>query len=595
MIEYSVKYARRPVPETGRSTGLAAGTQPQKRRQNPTIQTHPQMVQNTFRNSQPLQITLIAILVIGLVVGGIPAIAAAQTAQSGQSGDVVGYPDITFAAGSGAVSAGESGEMSVSVVNRGRIIKFGPSQYEDTVTTARGLTLELQDENVPINIQTEQVAVGNFPIGSAQQTVSYTVPDDAEPGTYEVPVEYEYAHTRHIRYDASGNDEGTDATRTETGSIPIRIKEDARFEVVETNATTQVGDDSDISFTLRNTGSEIARGASVSAESKSSSLTFESGSTSSTTSVGDWEPGETRTVTYRAALESGAAVRGYSAELVVNYDDIDGISRSSEPITTTVQSIPEQSFAFSDVSSSLRVGEDGVITGTIENTGPKTVRSVAIRPVDNPATVIPGEDSSAVGSLDPGESTSFRLPMEITSEAEVGEKLLNLDVQYRDGDSDRHSYKKLDILANIEPARDEFNLAVSDRTITVGNSRVVTVEVTNNLNESVADIEARLFADDPLSAGTSDTSYIESLEPGESATLAFEVTAASAATAGSTYPISFDFRYTDSDGNTHLSDTFRKPLDAVESQSGGGPPIPLLLGLGMVIAGGIGVVYRRRK
>lgn len=551
------------------------------------------MTQDTLRNSRPLQLTLTAILVMGFVVGGLPAIATAQTAQSGQSGDVIGYPDITFAAGSGAVSAGESGEMSISVTNRGRIIKFGPSQYEDVVTTARGLTLELQDENVPINTQTEQVAVGNFPTGSAQQTVSYTVPDDAEPGTYEVPVEYEYTHTRHVRYDASGTAEGTDSTRAEAGTITIQIKEDARFAVIETNATTQVGDDSDISFTLRNTGSEIARGASVSAESKSSSLTFESGSTSSTTSVGDWEPGETRTVTYRAALESGAAVRGYSADLVVNYNDIDGISGSSDPITTTVQSIPEQSFAFSDVSSSLRVGEDGVITGTIENTGPKTVRSVAIQPVDTPATVVPGEDSSAVGSLEPGESTSFRLPMEITSGAEVGQKFLNVNVQYRDRDSNLHTYEKLDILASIEPARDEFSLTIDNQTIIVGGSWTISVEVTNNLNETVTDIESRLFADDPLSTAGADTSYIESLEPGESKTLTFQVAAASGATAGSTYPISFDFRYTDSDGNTHLSDTLRKPLDAAP-QTGGGPPIGLLLVLGVAVIGGIGVVYWRR-
>ncbi|WP_343218038.1 COG1361 S-layer family protein [Haloplanus halophilus] len=460
--------------------------------------------------------------------------------------------------------------------------------------TARGLTFEVDDENAPIDVQTGQVSVGNFPPGSTEKTLSITVPEDAEPGTYRLPVEYEYSHTRHVRYGPSGPTEGSDSTRTKTDSITIQIKEDARFEIVETNAATQVGDDSDISFTLRNTGSDVARGASVNAESKSSSLTFESGDTSSTASVGDWEPGENRTITYNAALGSGSAVRAYSLDLTVNYDDTDGIGRTSDPITTTVQSIPEQSFAFSDVSSSLRVGEDGAITGTIENTGPNTVRSVAIRPVDNPESVIPSEDSTAVGPLDPGESKSFRLPLEITSEAQVGAKLLNVDVQYRDGDGDRRTYDKLDLSGTIEPARDEFELAVSDRTITVGNSRTVSVEVTNNLDETVTDIEARLFADDPLSAGASDTSYIESLEPGESATLAFQVTAASSATAGSTYPISFDFRYTDTDGNTHLSDTFRKPLDAAP-QSGGGLPIPLFLGLGSLVIVFGGVVYWRRN
>jgi sialidase-1 len=538
-----------------------------------------------------LTIVLTAILAMGLVVGVIPT---AATAQASQSGDVIGSPEIGFATSSGTLSAGTTSELTVSVVNRGLIIQHGPSQYEEEVMTARGLTFEVDDEDTPINVQTGQVSVGNFPTGSTEKTVSVTVSEDAEPGTYQLPVEYEYSHTRHVRYGPDGPTEGSDSTRTKTGSITIQIKEDARFEIVETNATTQVGDDSDISFTLRNTGSEVARGASVNAESKSSSLTFESGDTSSTASVGDWEPGEIRTITYNAALGSGSAVRAYSLDLAVNYDDVDGIDRTSDPITTTVQSIPEQSFAFADVSSSLRVGENGEITGTIENTGPNTVRSVAIRPVENPEAVIPSEDSTAVGSLDPGEAKSFRLPMELTSEAEVGAKLLNVDVQYRDGGGDRQTYDKLDLSATIDPARDEFELAVSDRTITVGNSRTVSVEVTNNLDETVTDIEARLFADDPLSAGTSDTSYIESLEPGESATLAFEVTAASSATAGSTYPISFDVRYTDTDGNTHLSDTFKKPLDAAP-QTGGGPPIALILGLvvGVVVLGG--VVYRRRK
>lgn len=169
-----------------------------------------------------------------------------------------------------------------------------------------------------------------------------------------------------------------------------------------------------------------------------------------------------------------------------------------------------------------------------------------------------------------------------------------MDVQYRDGDSDLHNYEKLDILASIESARDEFAIAVDNRTITVGGSRTISVEVTNNLGETLTDIEARLFADDPLSTAGADTSYIESLEPGESTTLTFEVAAASGATAGSTYPISFDFRYTDSDGNTHLSDTLRKPLDAAP-QSGGGPPIALILGLGMAVIGGVGIIYWRRK
>jgi sialidase-1 len=76
--------------------------------------------------------------------------------------------------------------------------------------------------------------------------------------------------------------------------------------------------------------------------------------------------------------------------------------------------------------------------------------------------------------------------------------------------------------------------------------------------------------------------------------MVFDVAAGSSATAGSTYPISFDFRYTDSDGDTHLTDTFRTPLN-VESSGGGGLPVLPLLGLGLVVAGGAAFLYRRHR
>nr|WP_229871469.1 CARDB domain-containing protein [Halarchaeum grantii] len=473
------------------------------------------------------------------------------------------------------------------------IIQHGPSQYEDSVMTARGLTFEPQDDNIPIDIHAGQVSVGNFQTGSTQQTVSVTVPSDTEPGKYQIPIKYTYSHTRHISYDASGQDEGADSTRTETGSITIRVKEDARFEVVETNATAQIGDDSDISMAIRNTGSEVAKGSSVTAESKSSSLTFESGDTSSTTYVGDWQPGEVRNVTYNVKLESDAIIRGYTVDLAVGYNDIDGISHTSEPLPTVVQSTPEQSFAFKDISSSLRVGENGQITGAIKNTGPNPVKSVSVHPAENLSSIVPSEESVVVGSLAPSESRAFRLPIEVTSEGEPGEKLIGLNVQYRDGDGDRKIFDKRDISAAVGPSRDAFKLAFSDKTITVGSSRTLSVEVTNNLNQTVTDIDARMFADDPLNTGKTDTSYIKSLEPGESTTVKFDVSASSAATAENTYPVSFDFRYTDRRGNTHLSDTFRYPLNAVQSTGGSGPPLALIGGVIIVVLGGAAVVYRR--
>ncbi|QHS18283.1 exo-alpha-sialidase [haloarchaeon 3A1-DGR] len=455
------------------------------------------------------------------------------------------------------------------------------------------MTMEIDDSNVPIDVRTGQITVGNLPTGSTETAVPITVAESAEPGTYRLPIEYEYQFTRLVDYDPYGTDYG-DFTRERTGSITVEVTEDARFEVVDTNTTAQIGDQSDVSMTLRNVGSEPARDASVAAESRSGALTFESGGTSSTAFVGDWEPGETRTINYTVSLADDAARRGYTLDLAVNYDDTNGINTSAPPMTAGVTTLAEQSFAFEDVSSSLRVGEDGEIEGTVRNTGPQTADSVIVQYADDSSAVIPVEESVAVGSLGPGEAASFSLPIEVSSESEAGAKSIGFAVSYRNQNGDRRAYDKLDVTADVAPERDQFDVSLDNATIESGGSRTLSVAVTNNLDETASDVEARLFADDPLDTGTTDTGYVQSIEPGETVTVTFELTASASATPEKTYPISFDFRYDDADGNSQISNTVRVPVDVVEAEEGG-LPIPLILGaiLGLVVIAAV-VRYRRQ-
>ncbi|SDX73160.1 COG1361 S-layer family protein [Halopenitus persicus] len=535
---------------------------------------------------------LLALLVVGSTIGAAAVVPGTSVAQQ-QSGEVIGQPDISFSTASGSVSAGTAAELDVAILNRGRIDKGGPSQHEATVTTARGMTMTFDDSNVPIDVRTGQVTIGQVPRGSMQRTVPITIAETADPGTYKIPIEYEYQFTRLVEYDPYGTDYG-EFTRERTGSITIEVTEDARFEVVETNATAQIGDRSDVSLTLRNVGTQPAADASVVAESRSSALTFESGAASSNAFVGEWRPGETRTINYTVSLASDAARRGYTLDLSVNYEDTDGIAATSEPMTAGVTTLAEQSFAFEDVSSSLRVGEDGEIEGTVRNTGPQTADSVIVQYADDSSAVIPVEESVAVGSLGPGEAASFSLPIEVSSESEAGAKSIGFAVSYRNQNGDRRAYDKLDVTADVAPERDQFDVSLDNATIESGGSRTLSVAVTNNLDETASDVEARLFADDPLDTGTTDTGYVQSIEPGETVTVTFELTASASATPEKTYPISFDFRYDDADGNSQISNTVRVPVDVVEAEEGG-LPIPLILGaiLGLVVIAAV-VRYRRQ-
>ena len=542
----------------------------------------------TSAPSRSLRVGIALLVVVSALVAG----TGGAIAQSQESGQVIGEPQISFGTQTGEVAAGTATDLTITIRNRARLQKGGPEQHEERVTTARAMTVEFDDGNVPIDVDAGEISVGNVPTGATSSTVPITIEEGTDPGSYEIPVEYEYQYTRIADYDQFGVDY-SDRTRTREGSITVEVTEDARFVVVDTDATAQIGDENDVSLTLRNTGADPARDASVDAESQSDALTFDSDGSSSTGFVGDWPAGETRTVNYSVTLSDDAALRGYALGLNVDYTDTDGIARTSEPITTGVQTIEAQSFAIDDIGSSLRVGEDGDVTGTVTNTGPQPADSVVVRYADDSTTVTPREDSVAVGTLAPGESADFRLPLDVSTDSEAGAKSFDFAVQYRNQDDDQRTYTKLDVLAEVAPQRDQFDVELEERMIEPGGSRTISVTVTNNLDETATDVEGRLFADDPLDTGSTDTGYVESIEPGETATMTFELTAADSATPQKTYPVSLDFRYDDEDGNSQLSDTVRVPIETTEAAESGLPVVPIVVVV-VIVAVGVGLWYRRQ-
>ncbi|SDC94281.1 COG1361 S-layer family protein [Natrinema hispanicum] len=528
-------------------------------------------------------------MVVLLTTAGVgPAIAQ----QS--SGQVVGQPDISIDTSAGKLAPGTSVAIPLSITNRGQIDRAGPQQYESRVTTARGMTMTFQDGQSPIEVNSGPVAVGNVPTGTRDVSpVEITVPEKLEPGVYELPVEYEYAYTRVAEFNTQSA-EYIDLTRTQTATLTIEVDDKPQFEVVDVDSDAQIGDRKDVSITLENTGTEPARDASVTARSGTGQLSFGTGqSQSSTGYVGAWEPGEAKTVTYRTSLTPDAPHRSYAADVTVAYTDTNGIDQTSEQLTAGISTAAEQSFALENVSSTLRVGEDGEIMGTVTNTGPNAVDSTVVRFTDQDSpNVIPIEQSVAVGALEAGESASFELPIEVSGEAEAGSKSFDFGVQYRNSDDEKRQYDKLSVVTAVAPERDQFAVDIEETTIGAGNEQALTVEVTNNLNQTVTDVEARIFADDPLSTGDDDTGYVESLKPGESVTMSFELSASESATE-KTYPVSFDFRYDDERGNSQLSNTIRVPM-SVSSSDGGGFPLTSTLVVGSLVAGAVGVLWRRR-
>mgnify|MGYP006281801445 CR=1 FL=1 len=259
----------------------------------------------------------------------------------------------------------------------------------------------------------------------------------------------------------------------------------------------------------------------------------------------------------------------------------------------TVEITDDARFEVTEIDSSLRVGEEGRITGQLENIGRQDATNAEVSFAPESETVVALESNVAVGDIPAGESTEFSIPVEVTSNAEAVPKRFDLPVTFRDENGIRQSDDDPEFRVDVANRRDAFLIDVADSSIEAGATDTLDIEVTNNLDERVTDIEGKLFADDPLSSSNDET-YTEALDPGETTTVTVDLSAAGDATI-KTYPVSMDFRYTDSDGDSKLSDSYRTAISVTEpADDGGGLPIlPLLLGL--LVVAGIGAFLWRRN
>jgi hypothetical protein len=180
----------------------------------------------------------------------------------------------------------------------------------------------------------------------------------------------------------------------------------------------------------------------------------------------------------------------------------------------------------------------------------------------------------------------------VTSGAEAVPHRFDFNVNYRDENGISRETDDLEFLAEVNGDRDAFLVEPVNNTIPAGGSRPLDVRVTNNLNQTVTDIEGKFFADDPLDS-TNDETFTGSLDPGETTTVTVDLSAAGSATIKN-YPASIDFRYVDSEGDSKLTDSYQVAIGVTEPETGGGPPVGLIVGALVVVGGGGFYLWRRR-
>lgn len=367
---------------------------------------------------------LLAVVALSLVTA-VSTVGGQQERQ-----EVEGRPQLEFFLPDDRVSPGEAVRLQLFVNNAGVISRGGPIQYQDRVTTARGVRLFVSAGDAPVDVRTSPVVAGTVPSGtSGPFPLSLVVAEDAEPGTYQLSVNYRYEFTDQIEYGGDEPPSYSDRTINDTVELTLVVEEQADFVVREQTSTVQVGETGQLALVMENVGSETASDATVVFNSTDPQLLFGTGGPGAESYAGEWEPGDRKRFDLDVLVSPNSSVRDYVVTATVVYRDRDGLVQRSDPVVIGVRPQPERLFAVEPVNATFEVDSDSTLTVVVTNVGEQPVRNVNGQLLTEEP--LSSDDATAfVAELQPGESTQLSFSLSISEDAIPKQTAVGLLFEY---------------------------------------------------------------------------------------------------------------------------------------------------------------------
>ncbi|MFB6266882.1 MAG: COG1361 S-layer family protein [Halodesulfurarchaeum sp.] len=392
--------------------------------------------------------SLVILLVVGLTVAPIPAVAAEDPRFETYVPDPMLVP-------------GETTQVTVKLVNDAK-------EVDERVETVRNVKATMKEGKTPFTVRSGTRLLGRMADGvvtPVQFTLS--VPQDVDAGTFRVPIELTYEYE-------------DDERETKTVHATFRIEERARFRLQNASADLPVSGTGIVTLAITNVGEASAYNATVQIQSETDDLTF--GTAAATTRfIGQWKAGKTRRVTLEMRASDGATTgTNYSLTSTVAYEDGDGNQLRSLPMNAGIELLPEQSFVFQGVTSSLQVGEEGIVSATVRNQGPFPVTDAVVMIGQTDPTIQPAASEYAIGPLAAGESETIRFPITVASSAESIPRRLPFRVSYRNTRGDLVRSDTIFVRTAVRRDRDRFSLSHVESTLRVGAEGEIQMTVTNH-------------------------------------------------------------------------------------------------------------------
>lgn len=523
-------------------------------------------------------------LVLGL---GIVGVVSAQELTRGEPDLDVYLPNNEVSTG----TAGEAATLEFHIQNDG-ILRVG-SQRE-RVTTAQAVTVEIDDAG-PFEAKTQETPVGSIADGAtATAAKEFDIPSDIEPGEYDITVRVRYSYTSQVS-DAAGS--AQDRSTSTRQDVTVRVINESVFEIVDASADAEPGGTGTAHIDVRNTGDEsVSAMYGTLSPAGEGALQFDGGT--GEVFIGSLEPDETTTVAVDISVADGVSDGPKPFSAAFTYTDESGIERDATPTTQQLTLAESQAFSIVEMSDTLAVGYDGLVTGELQNDGPRTITDAVLVAEPMSDSLFVEDTRYALPTLPAGETTTFAYPTDVSGQADAGPRQFRFFVEYSSGDS-TIEYGPINERVVIDDEFAEFSLEPINATVPVGGSAEIRIRITNERPETLSNIDGLLYTDNPLSAPNNEA-FVPELAPGESAEMRFELAAQPEAMA-EPRPVELDFEYETERGDTTLSDAYTVGVEIVENEDleddgSGFVSIPALIGIIVILGlGAAAYTYYRRN
>jgi hypothetical protein len=284
---------------------------------------------------------------------------------------VYGGPNISASLlGDGEFYRGDIVTVNINLMNRGLITGFKSEQsidpaieleqklqqtemnYEAQKTTAIGIVAVLISLDPAVKVKTGPQEAGSLVSGQqTEEPVQFTIEiaKNARAGVHPLMLSLLYGYQENVQI--SGEDE-TDlgVTDLEVGlwyevksqnlTIPVIVKDEAGFEVVEISGNMVADEESLLCVTYKNVGELPVTDATVRISASDPFST-----TDDQAFIGSLAPGESALARFNLKVDDTATPKMYSINSEIKYEDVDGHDRISDNIKIQVEILPAMSTA----------------------------------------------------------------------------------------------------------------------------------------------------------------------------------------------------------------------------------------------------------